>query len=82
MKLCREQADPGGLVTAGGGQMWDTEARCRHQDVRGYQAMADQAFQGFVLPGPHPSAAQPERRGYENRLDHNSLQPCQLEASL
>lgn len=52
--------------------MWDTEVRCRHQDICGYQAMADQAFQGFVLPRPHPSAAQPEQRGYGNRLDRNA----------
>lgn len=52
--------------------MLDTEARCRHQDVHGCQATADQAFQGFALPGPHPSAARPERWSYGNGLDGNA----------
>lgn len=52
--------------------MLDTESRCQRQDVHGCQARADQAFQVLALPGPHPSAARPERWGYGNRLDGNA----------
>lgn len=75
MKLCRGQADPGVVVTAGpvgSGEMLDTEARCRCLEGHGCQAMAGQAFQGLALPGPHPSAAWPEQWSYGNRLDSNA----------
>lgn len=48
-----QRTDPGVVATVGsvgGVQMLDTETRCQHQDVRGCQTMADQAFQGFALP--------------------------------
>jgi len=60
--------------------MLDTEARCWHQDICGCQAMdvgdsrqrQIRHLRAFTFPGPHPSAAQPERGVYGNGLDSNT----------